>query len=257
MKLLRWMAVSFSIYSQIPMPHFEWSDEDYGHSLVFFPMVGAVIGALIYAAYRLCLYPGIPEFVTGIVFVLIPILVTGGFHLDGYMDTMDARRSYGSVEKKLEILKDPHIGAFAVICLISTVLIFVGAAGVIVHSGSVKAVLSFCILFVLSRALSGLLAVTAKPAKSDGMLIAEISGRRGGLLFSLWLWIIISLLALGFLGIIYASAIAVTLIAVSLYYRHMIIREFGGATGDTAGYYLTMCEVLGSVSIAAVTLFIS
>ena len=45
----------------------------------------------------------------------IPLLVTGGFHLDGYMDTMDALHSYQKKEKKLEILKDPHIGAFSVI----------------------------------------------------------------------------------------------------------------------------------------------
>ena len=45
----------------------------------------------------------------------IILLVTGGIHMDGYMDTMDALHSYGSREKKLEILKDSHIGAFAVI----------------------------------------------------------------------------------------------------------------------------------------------
>ena len=45
----------------------------------------------------------------------IILLVTGGIHMDGYMDTMDALHSYGNREKKLEILKDSHIGAFAVI----------------------------------------------------------------------------------------------------------------------------------------------
>lgn len=47
--------------------------------------------------------------------VCIPLLVTGGIHMDGYMDTVDALSSHQSVEKKLEILKDPNAGAFAVI----------------------------------------------------------------------------------------------------------------------------------------------
>ena len=45
----------------------------------------------------------------------VPLLVTGGIHLDGFMDTTDARSSYGDMEKKLAILKDSHVGAFAVI----------------------------------------------------------------------------------------------------------------------------------------------
>ena len=47
--------------------------------------------------------------------VIIPLVITGGFHVDGFMDTVDAIRSYRSKEEKLEILKDPHIGSFAVI----------------------------------------------------------------------------------------------------------------------------------------------
>ena len=57
----------------------------------------------------------------------IILLVTGGIHMDGYMDTMDALHSYGSREKKLEILKDSHIGAFAVIMTVLYVLIAAGA----------------------------------------------------------------------------------------------------------------------------------
>lgn len=46
---------------------------------------------------------------------LLPVLVNGGIHMDGFLDTMDALNSYGSREKKLEILKDSRTGAFAVI----------------------------------------------------------------------------------------------------------------------------------------------
>ena len=57
------------------------------------------------------------------------LLVTGGIHLDGFMDTTDARSSYGDREKKLAILKDSHVGAFAVIGC-SFYLILSAGAGV-------------------------------------------------------------------------------------------------------------------------------
>lgn len=251
MKLFRWMAVSFSIYSRIPMPRFEWKAEDHGHSLVFFPMVGAVIGVLTAIAYRLSVWLDLPETVTGIVLTLIPVLVTGGFHLDGYMDTMDARRSYGSAEDKLRILKDPHIGAFAVICLVTAALTYIASAVTIVHLGDERAVLAMGVLYVLSRSVSGLLALLIPGAKKDGMLHAETDGNRRCILVSLWIWLTLSVASLVLIGYVYAAAIAAVAVMLVLYYRHMAVSEFGGVTGDTAGYLLTMCEVLGCASIAA------
>lgn len=49
------------------------------------------------------------------VLILIPVLITGGIHLDGLLDTADALSSYKTKEEKLEILKDSHAGAFAII----------------------------------------------------------------------------------------------------------------------------------------------
>ena len=57
----------------------------------------------------------------------IPLLVTGGFHVDGFMDTTDALSSYREKEERLRILKDPHIGAFAVIGVVIYYLLY--AAG--------------------------------------------------------------------------------------------------------------------------------
>lgn len=44
----------------------------------------------------------------------MPLLVTGGIHIDGFSDTMDALSSHAERQKKLEIMDDPHIGAFGV-----------------------------------------------------------------------------------------------------------------------------------------------
>ena len=127
MRMIKSCIVAFSMYSKIPMPQFEWKEEDMHYMLCFFPWVGAVIGVCIYLWNMLCAALSIGRTCYVLVAVAIPILVTGGFHVDGFMDTMDALHSYQSRERKLEILKDSHIGAFAVIMLAAYGLLYGGA----------------------------------------------------------------------------------------------------------------------------------
>lgn len=91
-----------------------------------FPLIGAVIGA----AWCVCGAMPLPGLAKAAGFALIPVWITGGIHLDGYADTCDALSSYGDREKKLEILKDPHCGAFAVIRLCSYFLAYFACAPV-------------------------------------------------------------------------------------------------------------------------------
>ena len=100
----------------------------------------------------------------------LPLFVTGGFHMDGFMDTKDALSSYQGKEKKLEILKDPHIGAFAVIHLLSYLLLALGFASVIEGT---KAVVAVSAAFFLSRCLSGLSVIHFPGAKKEGSLYCE------------------------------------------------------------------------------------
>lgn len=86
--------------------------------MCFFPVVGVIIGALVFGAGQLILrYTECGKLFFAAVMTMIPVAVTGGIHLDGFADTIDAVSSYKDREKKLEILKDPHTGAFAVIGL--------------------------------------------------------------------------------------------------------------------------------------------
>lgn len=112
MKLLKALIISFSMYSGIPMPQFEWKEEDMKYMLCFFPWIGAVIGLGIVLWSMLCKQVELGMLCYTMGGAAIPLLITGGFHVDGFMDTMDAFHSYQPKEKKLEILKDSHIGAF-------------------------------------------------------------------------------------------------------------------------------------------------
>ena len=115
MTALQTIAVAFAMFSALPMPQFAWNEKNMRYALCAFPLIGVVIGAL----WCLCGALPLPDFARAAGFCLMPVWVTGGIHLDGYADTCDALSSYGDTAKKLEILKDPHCGAFAVIRLCS------------------------------------------------------------------------------------------------------------------------------------------
>ena len=167
MRIIKSVIVSFSMYSKIPMPQFEWKEDDMRYMLCFFPWIGAVIGICLWLWAVLCEKAGIGILAFTTIGSVIPILITGGFHVDGFMDTMDAFHSYQPREKKLEILKDSHIGAFAVIMLAAYGLIYLGAFSEIRDMDILKIV---CAGFVLARALSGIAVVSFPAAKEDGLL---------------------------------------------------------------------------------------
>ena len=118
MYLLNSLAIAISMYSKIPVPNVEWNEKNMKYAMCFFPVVGAVIGIIQFLIGGfLLMYTDCGSLFFAVVMALIPVVITGGIHLDGYADTTDALSSYGEKEKKLEILKDPHTGAFAVIGL--------------------------------------------------------------------------------------------------------------------------------------------
>lgn len=205
----------------------------------FFPWVGAVIGALLVGWNWICEKAGMGQLAWVLVGTAIPLLVTGGFHVDGFMDTMDAFHSYQERERKLEILKDSHIGAFSVICLLLYYLLYLAGYSEI-GQDSIYLLAS---IFFLSRILSGAAAVSMKGAKREGLLYL-FSSRAQERTVKASLLVQFVLVA-GFMlyqSVIKGGILLVGALFVFLYYRHRCYKELGGVTGDTAGYFLTLCE---------------
>ena len=257
LKILRWFAVSFSLYSKIPMPGFKWQEDDMAHSLAFFPFVGAVIGALVYALNTVAPISDLHVAVRILLTIAIPLLITGGFHVDGFMDTEDALNSYGTMEKKLEILKDSHIGAFAVISLLKWYLIYgAGVTAILLNEKcDRRIVLLFALIFVVSRCICGLTSIGFKKARNNGFLYEETKDKQTGTVVFLIIQLIAALSAMAYLRLIYAAALILAFGLYTLYYRHLIYKEFGGATGDTAGFFVTTSEIVAAVTIAVMLLF--
>lgn len=237
------------MYSRIPMPRFEWASEDMAYHLCFFPWIGAVIGALEFLWWRLSVLLEFGQLLFLTVAVAIPLIVTGGFHMDGFMDTCDAVSSYQSREKKLEILKDPHIGAFAVIHLVIYLLLVLGFGSAIDMKEAVTAVAGS---FFVSRALSGLSVVWFPGAKKSGSLftLADTAARKvvtGALVIQLVIVGAVVILWSGWCGMWVLLAMA----AVFGWYFLMSRKIFGGITGDIAGYFVCMAE-LAAVAAAGI-----
>ena len=117
MKLVETLIVAFSMFSALPMPHLVWTKDNLRYALCAFPLVGAVIAIACRGWMLLSAFLLLPALLRGAGLCLIPVLLTGGLHLDGYADTSDALASHGDIARRQEILKDPHIGSFAVIRL--------------------------------------------------------------------------------------------------------------------------------------------
>ena len=117
------LIMAFSTYSRIPMPNVEFSEKNQRASLCFFPLIGIVIGLCQWLLMHFFSFLPVILPHTDLTFPLIragfmcalPVLVTGGIHMDGFLDTVDAKSSFKSRQERLKILKDPHTGAFAVI----------------------------------------------------------------------------------------------------------------------------------------------
>lgn len=246
----RSFVIAVSMYSRIPVPQSAWKEEDMKYIFCFFPWIGAVTGCCIYIWNLLCGFFQIGTLCRTGLSVVIPLLVTGGIHVDGFMDTMDALHSYQTRERKLEILKDSHIGAFSVIMLAAYGLVWMGAFSEIEDTVLLKIV---CSGFFLSRCLCGISAVSFPLAKKDGMLwfFADSSHKRivKGSLY---------LQSAGCIGLMlfWSPAVGMIVTVVSFlalaYYNYRSRKEFGGVTGDTAGCFVVICELCILMTAAAV-----
>ena len=109
--MLKSLAIAVSMYSRIPVPNFSWDDKSAKYALCYFPFVGLIIGIAEFAAFFLLSYIE-TNILKLCIMCTVPLIISGGIHMDGFMDTVDALSSYSDKERKLEILKDPNTGAF-------------------------------------------------------------------------------------------------------------------------------------------------
>lgn len=244
--LINSFIIAISMYSKIPMPKTEWSKVNMRYVMCFFPLVGVIIGSLVYLWYLLSQSLPMSHVFCTVIIMMIPLVITGGIHMDGLLDTTDALCSFRSKEEKLSILKDPHSGAFAVIICVAYFFLSYG----IWYDVTPSAILVLAISFVLSRALSGLAVVTFPLAKDSGLaaMFSNQSKRRITCIVMV-LYILSSFGLMLLLNWKLGLIAFISTLLFFLYYRYMSVKQFGGITGDLAGYFLQICELIIAISV--------
>ncbi|MEL7610804.1 MAG: adenosylcobinamide-GDP ribazoletransferase [Bacillota bacterium] len=247
--VLRAVAVAFSMYSALPMPKAEWNENNLRYAVAFLPLVGAVAALALYGLDALLRLIAAGPLLYAALLTVAPLLITGGIHMDGFCDTLDALSAHAEPERARAILKDPRAGAFAAVGSPALLLLQAGAWA---ELSSHAAALPLALLgFVFSRAFAAI-AVLVFPKASETGLAARFSAPAPKKRLAGVLWALAALLFAG-ATLVYGipGALAPLLAAALLFYlRRMSEKRFGGLTGDLAGFYICICETLWLLAVA-------
>lgn len=245
--------VAFAMFSKIPMPRADWNKDNMKYMFCFFPFIGTVIGVLTMLAAFVMEKHGFDADFGAVVLTLIPVIVTGGIHVDGLLDTSDAMSSWQEKSRRLEILKDSNAGAFAVITACVYFLCWYGAYSQIISRGSVEVLSVMSLGFMVSRSLSGIGVITLPKAKADGT-VAEFSRNASDKVTRnvLMVYLVLLFILMVWIHPVYGISAFIGAVLIFVYYRYMALKYFGGTTGDLAGFFLCLCEVGMALILAIV-----
>ena len=232
---MRSLRIAFGLMTTLPVKlPADWSAGDSGRAAVWYPLVGLVIGALTWLVWKGAIFI-FPPLVAGIVTLFVWVALTGGLHLDGLADCCDGLFASASPAHRLEIMKDPHVGAFGVIGLI--LILFLKAAALT----SLTPVSSFGILLAASLSRWCILPAGLFPlARPSGMGADFAAGFQRS--FIIWAAIIPLTLAilLGPRGIL-SSVAGLGAAALVLWLSKS---QIGGVTGDVFGLVVEIVEAV-------------
>lgn len=226
--------------------------------MIFLPLVGVIIAAVLLLWQYLSLLLNLNVFVYGAGLAVLPLLITGSIHMDGFCDTVDALASNGDKETKQRILKDPHTGAFAVIGAVAYLLAFAALGSEL--AGKWTLLICLCCVFVLSRALGGLAMMWFPSARADGLAhaFAKDSQKTVSVVVLLGIALICCSLMVGFGGLLGVAAIVCSLL-VFLALRFWLVKGFGGLSGDLVGWCIQsveLCALAGLVLVDKILLLL-
>ncbi|WP_347490921.1 adenosylcobinamide-GDP ribazoletransferase [Desulfoscipio sp. XC116] len=223
-----------------------FDEQAFGRAAVFFPVVGLLLGSLLLLAQILLTYVFSAPLVAALLVVLM-VIMTGGMHLDGFMDTVDGVFSGRPRARKLEIMRDSRVGAFGVLGLLCLLLLKYNAFLTIAESLIYQAIL---LAAIISR-WSMVYAIACFPyARKEGL--GTLYNRYTGKFELLW-----ATAGTILLTALVAWAAGLILLFAAWGWVHLmgsrLTRDLGGLTGDIYGAAAETTELL--VYLAALPLY--
>ncbi|MFI3226083.1 MAG: adenosylcobinamide-GDP ribazoletransferase [Clostridia bacterium] len=240
MDLICSFVICIAMYSIIPMPKIEWTDKKMRFCFCFFPIIGIIIGVISFVIFNFLSSFSI-NFLA-ILLLLVPILISGGIHLDGLIDSCDAFFSFGDKQKKLDILKDPRTGAFGVIgAIVYFILLFASYSQILINA---KFFTLLPFTFINSRTIGSICMLCVKNARNNGLGATFSKASNKITVVVLCLWLLASFIIMLSLNTALSLLIIAFIGVFLLFYIPYIKREFGGITGDLTGFIIAFLEFL-------------
>ena len=236
-----WIALQFLTRLPVTLAGMP-TPEQVGRSLLFYPLVGLLIGVLLLAAQHLLGDSAV--LLQAALLLALWVGISGGLHLDGLADSADAWvGGFGDKQRTLAIMKDPRSGPIAVVVLVLLLLLKFAALVALLESGS-----GLLVVLVpwLARCLLPLLFLTTAYVRAGGLgqALAEHLPRRQ------LPWVLaanaLAMLLFGW------PALLALLVAggVFIWLRSLMLKRLDGTTGDTAGALLEIAECAVLVALA-------
>ena len=229
-KLFKGFALAVSMLSIVPF----FKVHDFykginGYAVMFYPLIGFLLGLLLYGAF-VFLSPFFPPLHVSIIIFALWVLLTGALHLDGFSDTIDGL--FVPKEKALHVMKDPHNGGMGMI--FSVVFLLLKASSL----AALDAVYLLPVVLMLSR-FNAVLQIYLYPYISQNGMAAlakeELTTKQFFISVAYTLFIV--LLFHGFLLLFVALLVMFAL-------KHFFMKRYGGFTGDIYGFSIEMTELV-------------
>lgn len=228
----------FGMFSFIPVPHI-WDEESKAFIMPAFPFVGLVIGFCWWGMATLL--QGVSIFLSSAVLTVLPFLLTGFIHLDGFMDTSDSLFSRKELSEKRKILKDSHVGAFSVIML-AVLFLFTYSSFLTVLQKSVD-LLPLVFIPIVSRSLVGLVILLIPSFSKGGFAQTFQQNKKTAHIVFLFItyFFTIGLFIFLFSGLslLLIGVMTSTIVLLVIY----LTRQFQGINGDICGFVLVAGEL--------------
>ena len=230
--------MSWGMFLAVPCPVRIWDEKARGHMLACLPIIGCVVGGLwALAAYLLGLI-ACPEAIAALVLAFLPWLTTGFIHVDGYMDVCDAIMSRRDPETRRRILKDPHSGAFAVIC---AVLLSIASFALFLSAEGAPPLLPLALIPAASRACASIAVMVLRPMSTSQY--SAMPQKRSLIAFPITVLaaaVASPIVLYGLRGLAPAAAALGCWAFALIGYKNL-----DGMNGDISGFALTLGEFVG------------
>ena len=235
---MKYFLIALQFLTILPVKIKDISEDRPTWSIVYFPIIGLLLGLILVGINNLLLFLNFEQFVTDVILVISIIILTGGLHLDGLADTADALLSRKDKEEMLKIMRDSHIGVMGVLSLICTILLKITFLFSISTPLKIITLLLMCTLSKWSLVLSIFLFPYARQEGKAKIFMQGINLKIFSLATIITIGLIILIWQLKGLLIFMITAISACIIG------RIINKKINGLTGDTLGAVNEFIEVI-------------